>query len=79
MCIREGSGMEGSVGVRVGTRTRVGYQVLAHRLGHQRVSCQDYRSLQGRFLQGLLDLKVLVGLQRQLNPDGHGAFRHIML
>lgn len=74
MCIRAEPGMEGSVGVRVGARTRVGYQVLAHRLGHQRVSCQDCRSWQGRFMQGSLDLKGLVGLGRRLNSDGHGAF-----
>lgn len=67
--------MEGSVGVRVGTRSRVGYQALAHLLGlgHERAGCQDYRSRQGRFKQGLLDLKLLVGLGRLVNPEGHGA------
>lgn len=56
--------MEGSVGVRVSTRTRVGYQALAHLLGlgHERAGWQDYRSRQGRSMQGLLYLKLLVGL-----------------
>ena len=67
--------MEGSVGVRVGTRTRVGYQALAHLLGlgPERAGCQDYRSRQGRFTRGLLYLKLLVGLGRLLNPEGHRA------
>lgn len=69
--------MEGSVGVRVGTRTRVGYQALAHLLSldHERVVCQHYRSRQGRFKQGLLYLKLLVGLGRLMNPESHGALK----
>lgn len=67
--------MEGSVGVRVGTRTRVGCQALAHLLGlgPERAGCREYRSRQGRLTRGLLYLKLLAGLGRLLNTEGHGA------
>lgn len=76
-CAEGQSVMEGSVGVRVGTRTRVGYRALAHLLGlgPERAGCQDYRSRQGRLTQGLLYLKLLVGLGRLMNPEGHGALK----
>lgn len=63
------------MGVRVGTRTRAGYQALAHLLGlgHQRAACQDYRSRQGGLTQGLLCLKLSVGLGELMNPEGRGA------
>lgn len=75
MCVEAQPVMEGSVGVRVGTRTRVGYQTLAHLLGlgPERAGCQDYRSRQGRFTRGLLCLRLLVGLGRLMDPQGHGA------
>jgi len=70
----EGS-MEGSMGARVGTRTRVGYRALAHLLGlgPERAGCRDYQGRQGRLAQGLLSLELLVRLGRLTNPKGYGA------
>lgn len=55
--------MEGSVGVRVGARTRGGCQALAHLLGlgPERTGCQEDRRRQGRLTQGLLYLELLAG------------------
>ncbi|XP_068264748.1 membrane-associated guanylate kinase, WW and PDZ domain-containing protein 1 isoform X11 [Nyctibius grandis] len=63
--------MEGSVGVRVGTRTRVGYQALAHLLGlgPERAGCQDYRSQQGSRLNK--DLRHYLNQRFQKGSPDH--------
>ncbi|KAM6387529.1 membrane-associated guanylate kinase, WW and PDZ domain-containing protein 1 isoform 24-T24 [Pluvialis apricaria] len=63
--------MEGSVGVRVGTRTRVGYQALAHllSLGHERAGCQDCRSRQGSRLNK--DLRHYLNQRFQKGSPDH--------
>lgn len=76
MCVEEQPVMEGSMGVHAGTHKRVGYQVLAHLLGlgPERAECQDYWSRQGRSMQGLLYLKLLVGLGSVMNPGALSTY-----
>ncbi|XP_071612333.1 membrane-associated guanylate kinase, WW and PDZ domain-containing protein 1 isoform X15 [Heliangelus exortis] len=72
--VRGGTGravMEGRVGVRVGTRTRVGYQALAHLLclSPERATCQDYRSRQGSRLNK--DLRHYLNQRFQKGSPDH--------
>lgn len=64
--------MEGSVGLRVDTRTRGGYRALAHRLGS--LGCRDHRSQQGG--SGALPGTAL-GLGRLMNLESHSALIRI--
>ncbi|XP_074459240.1 membrane-associated guanylate kinase, WW and PDZ domain-containing protein 1 isoform X24 [Larus michahellis] len=63
--------MEGSLGVRVGTRTRVGYQGLAHLLGlgHGKAGFQDYGSQQGSRLNK--DLRHYLNQRFQKGSPDH--------
>ncbi|XP_035194121.1 membrane-associated guanylate kinase, WW and PDZ domain-containing protein 1 isoform X21 [Oxyura jamaicensis] len=63
--------MEGSVGVRVGTRTRVGYQALTHLLGlgPKRAACEKYGNQQGSRLNK--DLRHYLNQRFQKGSPDH--------